>query len=316
MARTSKLLFWILPIVIVITTIAIVTSRNTFHPSAIRSDHPFHQDWEVAKPTTQQIALHNAILQQPFHYIGEGGQSYAFASSDGKYVLKLFKFKRFRPSPFVEALPDIGLLSTFRETHAGKRLRKMATAFSGYRLANDKLRDQSGLLWVQLNTSPEVRVVKLTDRAGTNWELSLENVPYVIQVKGLTFGEVLQKALEAGNLDKAQELIDKLFTLFLFEYALGIRDLDHGIMHNIGYSDDGQVFHLDVGKLVKDDSVLTHEGRQRELTVTANKIEQWVARTAPVYSDALKTHVSKILDSFETRLPHEYSEEGSYEQAL
>src|SRR5689334_8640410 len=33
-----------------------------------------------------------SILEQPFHYLAKGGQSYVFGSSDGKYVLKLFRF--------------------------------------------------------------------------------------------------------------------------------------------------------------------------------------------------------------------------------
>lgn len=47
--------------------------------------------------STNQIA--NA-LNQPFYYLSCGAQCYAFASKDGEYVLKVFKFHHLRPSPF------------------------------------------------------------------------------------------------------------------------------------------------------------------------------------------------------------------------
>jgi len=39
-------------------------------------------------PTLGSEEAARAILNQPFHYLGSGGQSFVFTSADGKYVLK------------------------------------------------------------------------------------------------------------------------------------------------------------------------------------------------------------------------------------
>src|SRR5689334_8295443 len=47
----------------------------------------------------------DGALQQPYTYLGRGHQCYAFGSADGKYVVKLPRYDRYRLSFFLRSCP-------------------------------------------------------------------------------------------------------------------------------------------------------------------------------------------------------------------
>ncbi|MBI3237041.1 MAG: hypothetical protein HYZ48_05010, partial [Chlamydiales bacterium] len=53
----------------------------------ICSDLSFHPEWETPPPDVDL----SCILDQPFHYLTKGAQSYVFVSADDRYVLKFFR---------------------------------------------------------------------------------------------------------------------------------------------------------------------------------------------------------------------------------
>lgn len=66
-------------------------------------DFPFHPEWEIEGNASFQI---REILSQSYKYLDRGAQCYVFASQDGKYVIKLFRYdqaqnsRRLRPRFF------------------------------------------------------------------------------------------------------------------------------------------------------------------------------------------------------------------------
>src|ERR1700722_581245 len=73
---------------------------DDFRIANITHDIPYHPEWDTSL-SHEELAQLKSILDQPFTYIGKGAQAYAFASEDGKYVLKFFKFKHLRPNTFL-----------------------------------------------------------------------------------------------------------------------------------------------------------------------------------------------------------------------
>ena len=63
-----------------------------FSVALIHSGLTFNPAWETA-PASPEL---DPIFSQKFHYLGCGGQSFAFVSDDGQYVIKFFKFRLFR----------------------------------------------------------------------------------------------------------------------------------------------------------------------------------------------------------------------------
>jgi hypothetical protein len=290
----NRLLPWCIAAVLGITITVYFINEKAFRLEHVTTDQPFQIDWEITKSSSNEIR--NNILNQPFHYLGEGGQAYAFGSSDGHYVIKFFKFQRFRPNRFIEAFPNIGPFISFRSRHISKRQSKMVAAFSGYLLAYEQLPQESGLIWLQLNPSKDNKIVELIDQRGKYHKLDLNNVSYVLQVRGEELGTALANMLNQKNLPEAFQTIDKPFALFRAEFNQGIRDMDHGIMHNIGYSHDGTLFHLDVGKLIKDSSMKNALKRKEGLKIVASKIDQWTAKFYPEYREAISNHINQVMN--------------------
>ncbi len=259
----------------------------------ITSNHSPRQEWEVSPLSEFEKAKIDEILGQTFTFTGEGGQSFVFVSDDGNYVLKLFKFKRFRPSALVKLLPEIELFADYRQQHTIKRENKWLAAFNGHKLAYDLNRRNSGLVHIKLNAGDNKKV-RLIDKWGFRRLIDLEKIPYVLQVKAKTLGDHMTTLLSKGKVDEAKEKINQLFHLYLTEYRKGIYDVDYGIMHNIGVVDD-RLIHLDVGKMVYDERMKRKANTQYDLTKVATKVHSWVGRKHPKYSDQINAHMEERL---------------------
>lgn len=242
-----------------------------------------HSKWKVSAITDNDTAKIDHILNQPFTYLSEGGQSYVFASQDQKYVLKLFKFNRFKPHFLVQILPDVFPFKTYRDQHINKREHKLTTAFNGYKLAYDLHKEDSGLIALQLIPSNESKLITLTDKKNCLRTINLENVSYILQEKGEMLSTDLSNLLRDGNLSAAKKRLTQVLQLYLSEYQKGIYDLDHGVMHNIGCIGD-RIFHLDGGKFISDTNMKDPEAYKKDLVKIASKLQIWIEKHYPEYS--------------------------------
>lgn len=176
--------------------------------------YPIEEKW-----TPSEIpANFETIVSQPFTYFGQGAQSYAFISSDGDYILKIFHFKHYNKSSKKE---------------------KVVSNLDGYQLAKNYIPEESGILFQQL--SPETgpaAAISISDRLGINHTLELSDLRYCIQRK-------------VERYDGSLEQQAKLIVLIQKERNLGLYDRDEGLSHNAGFY-QGQPIHYDAGKLTYD----------------------------------------------------------------
>ena len=292
MKKQAKGYFWtIIGVLFIVAAAArIVFPGEELTHANITSRASSRPEWEIDVPdeTTQEQI--DAILAQPFFYLDEGGQSYVFSSADQKYVLKLFKFQRFHPYFFIQALPDIFPFHSFRHNHIEKRKQKLIAAFRGYKLAYERHRKESELLFIQLNPTTSSTTLTVFDKYHRERKINLTNVPYVLQKKGEILSMDLAKILDAEDLQTAKKRIDQVFRLYLSEYQKGIYDLDHGIMHNIG-SSENTLFHLDVGKLVYNEEIKKPEFYKKDLNKITIKLQFWIDQRYPQYSQELTEYI-------------------------
>ena len=271
--------------------------RPRFNVSNVTSSTPYRQDWEVGVPNHQETFLLNTIISQPLTYLGGGGQAYAFSSADGRYVLKLFKFNRFRPSAFFEKMPDLPPFRSYFQKHKDRRSKKLETAFAGYKLAYEMLRQESGLLLVQLNPLPRSVIVTLRDQTGEFQAIDLQYIPFILQLKGEMLSSTLKELLAKGDLDRVKDCFDQLVALYLKEYSRGLYDLDRGLMHNIGSLEGKKLFHLDAGKLTYDEKMKLPQVYRHELQKVAVKIDLWLKKNTPIYASELSQYLHERIES-------------------
>lgn len=250
---------------------------------------PHNPSWEVAPLSEKEKAEVDAILNQPFTYIGKGAQSYAFTSADDKYVIKFFKFRHLRPSWMIDALPEWDFLKEYREKNRERKNKLITVVFSGYKLAYDELKSESGIVYLHLNRTQHLsKKLTVYDKLGLKWEIDLDSIVFVIQEKAKTTRSVLAEALKNNDIPLVEKRVTQIIDLYLHEYSKGIYDIDHGVLHNTGFVGDKPI-HLDVGRLKKDENMKLPEYYQQDLIVIANKFEVWFRRGYPEQYPEIKT---------------------------
>ena len=224
-------------------------------------EHGFNNEYATEVSGLDYDAL-EPILNQPFHYLGYGKQMVALESADGKYVLKLFNpmrplkkgwETRWKLWKRYNSLKWISREWFQREA----RLQKL---FIRYKLAFDKLKNETGLVHVHLGPSKRMNhLIHYTDNRGGKQTLKLSTTPFVLQKKAILVPEYFRQ-LSEGEIPLA---IQSLETLFEKRLEVGITDRIQTMGNNYGFV-DGQPIQIDVGRIRYEPSLLTHPEEEKE----------------------------------------------------
>ena len=120
----------------------------------------------------------------------------------------------------------------------------------------------------------------IKDKLGFEQSVTLDDVVFLIQKKGETLRTRLNKLLKERRLLKAQHAVTSILEMYMQEYRKGMYDRDHGVMHNTGFVGE-EPFHLDVGKLEKDERMKDREFFAKDLRHVMWKIDVWIKRSYP-----------------------------------
>ncbi len=287
-------LIWMMIIVVVIFFPVRLYYRLTddFRISHMVHELPENPNWKTETALSDRHFIRKT-LRQPFYYTGKGAQSYAFESEDGRYVIKFFKFKHLKPNWFVNLLPDIELFRDYKQKNIARKKRLIQSVFSGYKLAYDRHREETGVVFLHLTpTDNLMRSVTLFDKIGRKHELDLDPIIFVIQEYAVTSRKELSEALEGGDVGLAKYRIRQLIDLYLSEYQKGIYDRDHGILHNTGFVGEKPI-HLDVGKLTDAPRMREQENWRPDLERIVWKFHVWLNDSYPQYYDELMNTIEE-----------------------
>lgn len=266
---------------------------DDFRLSNIVYETPYRSEWQTPPLSADENEKLNYVLGQEFTYLGKGAQCYAFVSQDQQYVLKFFKFKHLKPSFFVDMLPPIFPFKEFKKNLAIRKKRKLLDVFEGYRVAYNLHKEESGLLFMQLNiiNNPK-RKVTLRDKLGFRRLIDLKNLVFILQKKGQTLRTVMTNLLSKGDHETAKRRIGQIFDLYASEYRKGIYDRDHGVMHNTGFVGE-QPFHLDAGKMTKEDAMKLPKISKQDIEIVATKIHTWLNKNYPKHQTAISKYIEE-----------------------
>ncbi len=228
----------------------------------ISSTLTYDQRWETPFPNPDELA---SIFKQRFTYLKAGGQSYVFASEDGRYVIKFFKHYRMRLLPLIAKVPLPKKLYALREKQRAKRQRKLLRDFTSYKLAYDLLKDETALVCVHLNKGKASPLsVTIVDRLNIAHTLDLSRYEFVLQKKAFLAYPYLEKLVKEGQIEKAKEALDSFCSLIVRRCSLGVYDEDAKVHRNVGFIDN-QAIIIDVGRLKPDESRKDPAVQERDL---------------------------------------------------
>lgn len=232
-------------------------STHAFRPSKCLIDWPHKPEWE-----TPPLADPN-ILKQPFKYLSKGGQSYVFASEDGKYVLKLFRYDQCR-MPFGRlCAAQIRKWTGHKPRHFIPAQIKIENTFKACSLAFRYAREQTGLVYIHLNPKEGLPKLTLIDRLGRKHLLDPSKIRFALQRRAAPFLPSL--AANPNLLSSFQTLLSELS-------SAGIVNTDPRLRGNFGVL-DGKVIALDFGYF----AYSPDEAKQNERHFE-DKLQRWIAK--------------------------------------
>lgn len=272
-------------------------SRKTagFSLFRIQSNFAYNPHWDTPELTQTEKTAMDAILEQKFHYLGKGGQCYAFESEDGKYVLKFFKLYLRRLPSWAFAIPLSDSYQKMLERKQKVRASKLERDFNSYKLAFTELKEETGLIFIHLNKTQELKkAVTIIDKLHIEHVINLDKTLFVLQKKAELVYPHLNRLMREDNKEKAKEAVQSILTLIHDRAQKGIFDEDARIHCNFGFIDNEAVL-IDVGRLKIDPQIKVPAVYQKDLLKITRRFKQWLE----VHHPSLATYLDEKLDEIQ-----------------
>ena len=224
------------------------------------------------------------ILDQPFRYLNCGAQSYVFASQDGKYVLKFFKFQHMRILPWLEKFP---LSKRLQE----KRARKEAIysqAMESCKIAYEELKEETGLLYAHIAPSDFLKQkIVIFDKIGVKQTIDLDKVEFVLQHRAKLAYDQIDEWMAKGDIGKARKGIADLIDLAKRRCLKGLFDKDPDFSTNFGFIGSKAV-EIDIGRFSYDETRYDKAVMEDELFRITRELKNWLESHHPLLSREVK----------------------------
>lgn len=230
-----------------------------------------------ADPLSPEIAN---ILKQPFHYLGRGRQSFAFASEDGNYVLKLPRTEIFKPPLFFSNSAVIQ-----------RRKERQKFFLRSFEIAHKILPDQTAVLALHIGHSDDRGELLLYDKMGQKIRLPIRSTSFILQEKKPLLTQVLLK-------EKRMEILQSWAQLIVERSRRGVENRDPSFLRNYGY-DGKRAYQIDIGSLNPKDPALF----QKSARDSAAPIQLWLGKVDPKWLAAFNDFLESELQSDRSPLP-------------
>lgn len=237
-------------------------ATDGFTVAKITTELSYDPKWDTVPPEKELLST---VLGQPFTYLTKGGQSYVFASEDGYFVLKFFRYPHRLP---------------FVHTHVDR-----SRDFLSAKIAYTDLKDETGLIYVHLNPTKTLKTVTLVDKLGISHPIHLDDYAFVLQRRASPVFISIAKWMEKGEVDKAKEGLSSLIELIAERAAKGIVDHDPNLSKNFGFLGT-RAIEIDIGRFAREkgSSSLLHK---------SSDLRYWLSRHYPdlshYFEEELKT---------------------------
>ena len=279
-------LFWLVILCVALRLIYYVVSDG-FALYKIENTFPVTEAWQISAPNEAELARIHDICKQPFHYLGKGSQVYAFESADGKYVLKLFKCYHLTPVQWLARLPLPGELAHARDEAVERRQKKIDESLASYKIAADSLRDECGLIYMQILPSSQFHLpVQLIDKLGRDLSIDLAQFGFILQYKAELIFPKLASWLAAGDQASARSALESIVALIVKRSKKGIQDQDPDLHKNAGLIGTSAIF-IDLGSFHRNLQVCHEEVYRRDLVKISRRLRDWLQRAHPELVPAL-----------------------------
>ena len=257
----------------------------------ITSHHAPAPEWEVENSMSRRELA--SLIGSKCHYLGSGNHTYAFVSDDGEIVIKFFKQKHMRTKTWADSLSIPAKRIFYPTGKIDRRMKERQNSFSSYKLAFEKLPEETGILYLHLNKTDNLNLpLTLIDQNGVALEVSLDEMEFLIQKKATLVFHHLRDLYKKGQSKEAERAILSLFEIVATRSQKGIYDKDLQFFKNFGFVNN-RAIEIDIGEFrTNQDPNPTYE----ELKILSYQIRDFLKMHAPKHLSEVE---SKIADQIE-----------------
>lgn len=278
-----------------ITCYGYYLANDTFLLSHVTSELP----WEPVQASAIQLSAAQerdiiTIMEQPFYYLTKGCQCYVFLSKDGKHILKLPKFQRYRNRRWIEWFTFIPALQRYAAALAEHKRAKGLKTFASYSLAFKELAAETGLEFIHLNNAIAPHpTLKIYDKLGNAYLLDSKLQQFFLQRRCTPLSTAINEFMAINDIDGAKQLIDKLIALLIEEGQRGLIDKDLLLLQNTGVL-EGDPIHIDVGRFIFDESFSVPAQSRHHLEIKLNSLQKWLEEHHRILAQYLSEQIEGL----------------------
>ena len=236
------------------------------------------------------------ILKDTFHYLGRGRQCFAFASEDGKYVLKFPRTDIYSTPLWAKVLP----VKAYRKKLESAHKEREEFIRESFRISFESLQEETGLIAVHLGqTEPSKVLLTVVDASGSTHKLPLYKTSFVLQEKHPILMKEYIKAREEQNITHSKKILDVLLDVIVTRAEKGILNQDPSFLRNFGF-DGEKAYQIDVGSFFKNPSLSQEEIYQKSIRDSVDSVQEWLQEHDPEMLSYLNKKLDLILQPNKT----------------
>jgi hypothetical protein len=245
-------------------------------------------------PTQQNAFLDEEtkkILDQPFYFLGKGRQSFAFASKDGKHVLKLPRTYIFKTPFWVRAFP---FLSSYRKRLENGKEKRLQFLFDSIKIAQEDLQEETGVIAIHLGESePTNQTITLVDSLNITHRLPLDSTIFILQHKQPLWTSFFLAAKQKNNKQEKQKIVTAFVDILIEKAKKGIANKDESFLRNYGF-DGEKIYHIDIGDFYKLNKRYPDPVFQKTIRDSLSPVRSWLSKTDPEMVSFLDERINNL----------------------
>lgn len=286
----------VLPLILMLVGLVLCYHANGFSLSKIHSNLLFNDNWETEPITDKQREqLTQEILPQTFYYLSSGTHCYAFISEDKNYVLKFFKTKSLSPKGWLTHWP-LSFLRYLGYSDRSDNQFLSEHVFSNYKNAYDSLRAESGLIYIHLNRTRELRtLVRLIDVKGRKHLIDLDTVEFTLQKRGVPICEYFESLIQSNQFEALRSSIRSFLQMIAIRCEKGFACQNVSLQNHFGFIRD-QPIQFDCGILTKDLSMKYPLNIQREILQATERLNIWAHQNHPEVTFMIQEEAERTIN--------------------
>ncbi len=244
------------------------------------NDHSDHLDLDL-------------VLNQKFKFLSKGRHTFVFRSEDNKYVIKFFRFHRYKLPITFQLCKSLPWIKNFSEKLQKELNILYFETMDSYKLVYEKLQTETATIYVHLNKSNDLnKKIIVVDKFKISHTIDLDNYGFIIQKKAKSFSKEL---IKVKNDKKALEkLLIAFFSNLESIYKKNIINNDRHVLNNLGVIDN-RVVEIDTGRFALKQELNKKHILEKEAYHYTMYLKKWLSKNIPDALPILDSQLIKLM---------------------